>query len=153
MEDYGNTLSAMRANSATNAKKAVPGKDAPCLEYRMYLFTADTVNVTGIFSPTLNFMPGRSLQYAVSFDDEKPQVITLVPADFDASHENIDWAKTVADNARFSQSLHLIKKPGYHTLKIWMVDQGVVLQKLMIDLGGLKPSYLGAPESFYKPAK
>jgi hypothetical protein len=85
----------MRANSATNAEKAVPGKDAPCLEYRMYLFTADTVNVTGIFSPTLNFMPGRSLQYAVSFDDEIPQVITLVPADFDAAHGNFDWEKTV----------------------------------------------------------
>jgi hypothetical protein len=149
IEDYGHTLSAMRANSDTNAEKAVPGENAPCLEYKMYLFTTDTITVTGIFSPTLNFIPGRSLQYAVSFDNEKPQIVTLVPAKFDAANGNRDWELSVLNNARFSKSSHLITTPGYHTLKIWMVDQGVVLQKLLIDLGGLKPSYLGAPESFY----
>lgn len=150
IEDYGHTLSAMRANSPAHAEKAIPGKDSPCLEYQMYLFSKDTVKVTGIFSPTLNFIPNRALQYAISFDDETPQIVTLVPAKFDAANSNRDWEKTVGDNARFSTSKHLIVNSGYHTLKIWMVDQGVVLQKLMVDLGGLKPSYLGPPESYYK---
>ena len=54
------------------------------------------------------------------------------------------------NNGRYSHSKHFISKPGYHTLKIWMVDPGVVLEKIIVDLGGVKPSYLGPPESFYQ---
>jgi hypothetical protein len=54
----------------------------------------------------------------------------------------------VKDNCRVLKSSHQLAEAGYHTLKIWMVDPGVVLQKLVVDTGGLKPSYLGPPESF-----
>ena len=85
---------------------------------------------------------------AVSFDDETPQVVTLVPANYKAQNGNRDWEKTVGDNARTIRSTHAITKPGQHTLKYWMVDPGVVLQKIVVDCGGVKPSCLGPPESF-----
>ncbi len=150
IEDYGRTLSGMRANAPVDEPPAVPGKDSPCLEYKMYLLHKDSVDVEGIFSPTLNFMAGRALRYAVSFDNETPQIITLVPSNYNAQNGNRDWEVSVMNNARYSHSKYFISKTGYHTLKIWMVDPGVVIEKIIVDLGGVKPSYLGPPESFHK---
>ncbi|MES1166801.1 MAG: glycosyl hydrolase 115 family protein, partial [Pseudomonadota bacterium] len=145
IDDYGRTLSGMRAMGPVDAPSATPAKDSPCLEYRMYLFTAGPVEVTAITAPTLNFVPDRGVRYAVSIDDEAPQVVTLVPQGYQAQNRNPAWEKSVGDNAHFGRSKHAIAQPGYHTLKIWMVDPAVVMQKLVVDLGGLKPSYLGPP--------
>jgi hypothetical protein len=79
----------------------------------------------------------------VSIDNEPPQILNIHP-----DKSNRAWEKSVADNVIITTSKHTIDKPGWHTLKFWRVDPGVVLQKLVIDAGGLKPSYLGPPESF-----
>jgi hypothetical protein len=149
IEDYGRTLSGMRTRGLADAASATPGKDSPCLEYRMYLFSAGEVEVTAITSPTLNFVPGRGLRFALSFDDAPPEVVTLVPEKYNAQNGNRDWETSVKDNARYARARLALAKSGYHALKIWMVDPGVVLQKLVVDLGGLQPSYLGPPESYF----
>ena len=148
IDDYGRTLSGMRAEAPVDVPSAVPGKDSPCLEYQLYLFSTGKVDVAAIMAPTLNFVPGRGLQYAVSFDDEAPQVVTLVPQKYSAQNGNQDWEKSVEDNARYGHTSHTLAKPGYHTLKFWMVDSGIVLEKLVVNLGGVRPSYLGPPESY-----
>jgi len=148
IEDYGHTLSAMKTVSRPDAPNATPGKDSPCLEYRMYLFDTGEVAVEGIFGAVLNFMPDRGVRYAVSFDDDTPQLVTLVPQDYSAQNGDWDWTKSVEDNARFSRTTCTVAKPGYHTLKIWMVDPGIVLEKVVVDCGGVRPSYLGPPESY-----
>ncbi|HWA25338.1 MAG TPA: glycosyl hydrolase 115 family protein [Lacunisphaera sp.] len=149
--DYGRTLSGMRAEAPLDAPSATPGKDSPCLEYLVYLFSSGEVEVTAITAPTLNFVPDRGVRYAVSFDDEAAQVVTLVPQGYQAQNRNADWEKSVANNAHYGRSKHTIARPGYHTLKVWMVDPAVVMQKIVVDLGGLKPSYLGPPESYHVP--
>jgi hypothetical protein len=149
--DYGRTLSGMRAEAPVDAAEAAPGRDSPVLEYRMYLFHPGPAEVTVIAAPSLNFVPDRGLRYAVSFDDEPPRVVTLVSQGYRAMNGNRDWEQSVSDNARTGHSHHQVVGTGYHTLKVWMVDSGVVIQKLIVDLGGLKPSYLGPPESFRAP--
>ncbi|HUJ42272.1 MAG TPA: glycosyl hydrolase 115 family protein [Opitutaceae bacterium] len=148
IEDYGHTLSAMRAMAPVDVPAATPGKDSPCLEYRMYLFTTGRVDVLAVFAPTLAFLPHRALRLAVSFDHEAPQVVTLVPPDYVAQNGNLDWERCVGDNARYAGTTHPLARAGYHTLKVWMVDPGVVLEKLVVNLGGAKPCYLGPPESY-----
>jgi hypothetical protein len=148
--DYGRTLSGMRATGPVDAPAATPGKDSPSLEYKMYLFDTNLAQVSVITSPVLNFMPGRGIRYGVSFDDELPQTVTLVPEKYSAQNGNQDWENSVKNNARTGKSVHAIASPGWHTLKIWMVDPGVVLQKIVVDCGGARPSYLGPPESFHQ---
>jgi len=114
----------------------------------MYLFDSGKVNVLAVVAPTLNFVPGRGLRYAVSFDDQPPQIIDIVAANFDARNGNREWEESVKDACRVIRSTHTLSNAGYHTLKIWMVDPAVVLQKIMVDLGGLKPSYLGPPPTY-----
>jgi hypothetical protein len=147
--DLGRTLSGMSVFSVT-AASVLPPKQGPHLDYEMYLFHSGAVEVEAILSPTQNLVPGRGLRYAISWDDQPPQVIDAL------EHNSLHaWEETVKDSARIVKTNFTLASPGYHTLKFWMVDPGVVLQKLVVNTGGLKPSYLGPPESFHQisPAK
>jgi hypothetical protein len=149
IEDYGRTLSGMRATSLADAPRAIPGKDSPCLEYRMFLFSAGSFDVVTATAPTLNFIPGRGLQFAVSIDEESPRTVEIVGADVNSQDFSRDWARSVVDNARYAHTKLRFAKPGYHTLKFWMIDPGVVIEKIVVNTGGLRASYLGPPESFH----
>jgi hypothetical protein len=151
VQDYGRTLSAMRAQGPVDFGPLEPGKDSPHLEYKIYFFNSGEASVDAILAPNLAFIPGRDLHFAVSVDDQKPVVITGVPTTIVASGTptaNNEWVKNVEDEARTVSAKVQIPSAGYHTLKLWIVDPGITVQKILIDLGGLRSSYLGPPESF-----
>jgi hypothetical protein len=150
VEDYGRTLSGMRADAPVDAPLVTIGKDSPSLEYRMYLFTPGAVNVNLILSPTLNFVAGRGLRVAVSFDDETPRIVDILPANYNAQNGNRDWEESVRNNARTVSTSHSVAAAGYHTLKVWMIDPAVVVQKIVVNTPAASRSrtYLGPPESY-----
>jgi hypothetical protein len=149
VEDYGRTLSGMRATAFADAPPAIPGKNAPSLEYGINFFTSGEAGIKFILSPTLNFLPGRDMKIGLSIDDEVPGTIVVVPRDFSAMNGNKEWEQTVMDNARFVSMKQEIKSPGYHVLKIWMIDPGIIIEKIVVDTGGVRDSYLGPPESYH----
>jgi len=143
----GRTSSAMTPLPVT-ASAQLPGGTTPSLEYRVVLLDTGEVNVRAYLSPTLNFHNTRGLRYAISFDDERPHIVNM--------HENDTipdwrypqwWNRAVSDNIIIKTSTHSIRTPGEHLLKFWMVDPGVVVQKLVVETGGVRTSYLGPPES------
>jgi hypothetical protein len=138
----GKTLSGMTPTPVT-ARSVTPGGDTPRLEYQAFLFDALEVRVRAYLSPSLDFSGSpNGLRYAVSFDDEAPQLVNVV-----ADSSNQAWERSVADNIRTLVTRHHLAKPGSHVLKFWMVDPGVVLQKLVIETADVPASYLGPPES------
>jgi hypothetical protein len=139
----GRTLSGM-ATFPVTAKVTSPGAETPTLEYVVHFADTGKVNVMTYCAPTIDFLNNGGLKYAISIDNEAPQIINIHP-----DNSTRAWEKSVADNIIISTSAHHLKTPGKHTIKFWRVDPGVVLEKIVIDRGGLKPSYLGPPESFY----
>ncbi len=57
------------------------------------------------------------------------------------------WRKWVGENAIVVGEKLENVPAGRHTIRIRPSDGAMVLQKVMIDMGGLKPSYLGAPST------
>jgi len=150
IENYGRTLSGLRTTAVTDAPPAVPGENAPSLEYRMYFFTTGEFETVLHMAPSLNYLPDRDFKIGLSIDDDDAQIITVVPKEFNARNGNREWEQTVMDNTRFVKGRILVSEPGYHTLKIWMIDPGMVLEKIVINTGGVRQSYLGPPESYYR---
>jgi len=137
--DHGRTLSGMSTQPLDAAVPAMPDMH---LDYPVHLFKPGPVKVIATLAPTQKFRPGAGLRFALSFDDEAPQIVNM-----HADESNAAWERSVMDEAVSFTTTHVLARPGAHTLKFWALDAGVVLNKLVIDAGGLQPSYLGPPES------
>ncbi len=139
--NYGRTLSGVMPAPVT-VESQVPANNGPRLEYEVNLFDTGIMSVEAYISPTIDFTGSNGLRYAISFDDELPEIVNI-----NADKSEAAWNKDVANNIKILVSKHHISKAGRHVLKYWMVDPGVVLQKIVINAGGERPSYLGPPES------
>lgn len=141
----GRTLSAMRAAPVTAPSMPV-SSTSPHLEYDVTLFDSGSVQVHVQTSPTLNYSGSPTgIRYAISFDDEAPQIVNMT-----ADSSNAGWEKIVGDNIRNLITRHTLTRSGTHVLKFWYVDPGVVLQRLIVEARPLPNSYLGPPESFHR---
>lgn len=126
------------------ANEQTISNNSPHLEYEVYTYDSGTVKLQTYFSPTLNFHNDSSgLRYAISIDEEKPQIISINKED----NNTRIWGDWVSNNIIIKTTNHHISKAGKHVIKYWMVSSAVVLQKIVADFGGVKPSYLGPPET------
>jgi len=145
--NLGRTHSAVIARPVNSETRGI-GNDSPRLEYDFTLFEGGKVDITLYLNPTLNFKKGAGLVYGISVDDEKPQLINMHAGCDTPDWKYPQWWNTaVTDKVMKVSSTHQIAQAGPHVLKIWLVDSGIVFQKIIINRGGLKPSYLGPPES------
>lgn len=137
--NLGRTLSAVTTSPVT----ATPADDM-YLEYDFETEKSGEATVIVRFSSTLNFNDYKGLRYAVSLDGGQEQIVNI-NGDYKG-----ELGKLQAEHIITTQTKHLMDKKKKHTLRIRPLDPALVMQKIMIDFGGLKPSFLGAPESEMK---
>ncbi|HSV87682.1 MAG TPA: glycosyl hydrolase 115 family protein [Bacteroidales bacterium] len=135
----GRTLSSV---TTLPANEYPSPQDQVYLEYDIYFEKTGDFEVSVMLSPTLNFNRSRGLRYAVSFNGGPEKVVNFNQS-FDMNLMEL-WQ---ANNINKTTTRHTISQPGLNTLRFRVLEPGVVLQKILIDTGGLKPSYLGPPES------
>lgn len=142
LEAHGRTLGGVTIEPVTSASIEKPGGASPRLDYPVWLESSGEARLRLVVSPTQAYVPGRGLRVAVSLDEGEPLVVDLL-----ADRSGAAWERMVSDGVNQVTTPLSIATPGAHTLKIWMVDPGVVLQRLVLDFGGVKPTYLGPRES------
>ncbi len=120
---------------------------APRLGYRFHVSSAATspVTVRVRLLPTHPIISGKGLRLALSIDDGAPLPLA-VTSGFDPKSDA--WKQRVLANAtEATLQLPASLSPGWHTLHLVAVDAGVVVDKIVLDLGGLRPSYDGPAET------
>lgn len=151
---FGRTVSGVHPTPVTSASQT-PGGTSPHLEYRVFMTDTGTVSVHAFISPTWDFRGGDGLRYAVSIDDEEPTVVNI-HADGSSTgitDGNRAWEQGIINAIKVHVSEHRLRAPGEHVVRFWMVDPGIVLQKLVVSKGELPATYLGPPESFRGPGE
>lgn len=152
LPDYGETLSAVTIFPVDAATASDPAHSA-ALEYRVWFDDQGAFDGDFVLGPTLDFLPARGLHFAVGIDGDKPKIVDALP---DSSLQA--WEKSVSDGVHHVKVPLEISARGYHTVKVYAVDPGVVLEKIVLRRtqspsrnrsAVSAPSYLGPVESFH----
>ena len=107
--------------------------------YQVPSIPADSIDVFFYSVPFWPIYKGKSNRIAVSVDGSEPQVFENQFKEYSRSWKDQVLRNGVACRLRFP----IDRSKASHTLTFSALDPGQMLQKVIIDWGGLQPSYLG----------
>jgi hypothetical protein len=122
----------------------------PSLEYCFHTFSHSAPSsITFCFNMTLDIDPADKMYYGFSIDGtpgERHRLLlrgegkTNLPAE--------GWSEAVMDCVWKRRHYITILEPGSHVLRVRLNHSNLLLEKIVLDLGGIQESYLGPPPSF-----
>lgn len=147
--NLGRTHSSVIAEPVTQSLPKL-SENSPYLEYDFTVFQPGNITIDVYLSPTQDFRKQGGLKFALSIDEDQPQIINTNQGEIKPDYEYAEWWELqVGNHIKTIQAKHKLSEGGKHRLKIWMIDSGIVLQKIAIHTGRPLSSYLGAPESLH----
>jgi hypothetical protein len=138
--------------SSTGSVALDPDSGLPSypLTYNTYFFSKSrSFGILLYFNMTLDFDPSDPMEYNILVDD-KLQTHRLVSESTKDGELPDNWAEAVQDcvwvkHHTFSGNTF---GQGTHTIQVKLKHSNLLLEKIVVDLGGLQQSYLGPPPSF-----
>lgn len=122
------------------------------VEYDFYTFNAGIVDVYTYVLPTFPLHSERDFRmpentnsdtkYSIQIDGGSISSPTTSAIEYTQA-----WYDSILKNCRVNKSTLYVHEPGKHTLTLRCGDPGIVVQKIVIDLGGQKRSYAGPPST------
>jgi hypothetical protein len=117
-------------------------KKMPVVSYNFYTFNTTPAEVKIFTIPTYPLNRNFEMRYAVSVDNGPATI-----QNFKTVGRSEEWKQDVLSNSAVRSLKIPLLGAGKHTLQIYLIDPGVILDRMLIDLGGLKPSYGLIPET------
>ena len=107
----------------------LPG-DAPSLTYRFHTFNKGPIKIRTQCLPTHKITSDHpGLRYAISLNNDTPRIVDINAIEYSAA-----WNVNTLRAASIGVSNHEISNAGPQALRIWMIDAGVVLDKLTVEM-------------------
>ena len=158
MDNYGRTKSGIEMMPITSKNFTIG--EGPTLKYDFYTHESGSVNITLDLGPSLNFLGNNhTLAFGFQLDESSPVVVTPVPilSINEAYHiptsvgaVPYDWYDIAQDEIRKVVIPVDLEHKGEHSITLYGMSTGVIFERIVVDLGGVKArtgTYLGPPES------
>lgn len=113
-----------------------------CLTYTFYSLSATAPELRVYTLPTHALNKDYKMRYAVSIDNGPLQV-----TDFRTYGRSEEWKQNVLRNSAIREWKLAPLAPGKHEVKIYAIDPGVVIDRLLIQFGDAPVSYSVIPET------
>jgi hypothetical protein len=129
-------------------RRATTEQDGVRVEYDVAVAKGGDLTVQLYLAPTLDTTGRGSLRVGVSIDDRPMQVLVdkLLPSPTATIYQaQAAWDRAVEDNVRVLETVFVDVPKGPHTIKVWRLDDNVVVTKVVAATGPIPIRYLGPP--------
>jgi hypothetical protein len=148
VEGLGHTGASMMTDASdaftTSLDTVFIRKTASYLAYDFVTFTQGVTNTVIYTLPTLPLNKSYGMRCAVAIDDGPLQFVDFVS---NSTARTEEWKQNVLSNTAVRKLQGSPLKPAMHKLKIFAIDPGVILDRIIINLGGMKDGYGVLPET------
>ena len=125
--------------STTNNSPSTINNPQSTINYTLPAIDRDSIDVIVYTVPFWPLYAGKSTAISISMDNGQPQVFENKFKEYDRT-----WKDQVMRNGAVCRLRFPIdRRQSSHTLRFSGIDAGQMLQRVIIDWGGLQPTYIG----------